>query len=578
MIAVARFNPAIAQTPEWHSIDSVMNLFTQEKCFNGDMLVTIDRKPFYEKAVGYRDDRTKEELQHNSIFNIGSISKPVTSVAILQLQENKLLNINDRVAKYIPDFPYDSICIKHLLSHTSGLTTNLDFLDDADLNKHLCSDGIIPMLIKYKVELLFSPGSDWGYSNIGYDIVAVIVEHVSGQKFPDYLMTHIFTPASMTRTFLPADRNVKNWLPTNVSEKDLLVAHMFDNITSCSVVNIGSAKSISHYDHHMLGSGNVYSCVYDLEKFDFALRNHILLTKESQELAYTPFVLNNGDTAKDMNAPIPSYYGLGWFISIDTSGGRIIWHKGRSFGSRSVYLRNPGKKQTVIFTDNFDYAACDLKGIACLKIINHQPYRNPVLMSLAQKFGCLIISNGFDFALTEFKRLKATERHNYYISEDEMIGVGNQLAADNKIDDALKTLNYCKELYPESFSLFLSFGDLFLKINRPDDAVESYKQAVTFFSTDSVVRESLLNSIGYQFSVSNRLNDAELVLKLNTVLFPNSGNTYDSYASVLEQNNKIDLAILNEEKAVAIATETKDSLLPTFKENLERLIAKKAGR
>jgi hypothetical protein len=163
-------------------------------------------------------------------------------------------------------------------------------------------------------------------------------------------------------------------------------------------------------------------------------------------------VLINGDTAKDMRAPIPSYYGMGWFISIDTSWGRIIWHKGRSFGSRSVYLRNPSKKQTVTFTDNFDYTACDLKGIACLKIINHQPYRNPILMSLARKFGCLIYSNGFDYALTEFKRLKATERQNYYIAEDEMIDVGNKLAEDNKINDALLVLSFCNELYPKSVS------------------------------------------------------------------------------------------------------------------------------
>jgi CubicO group peptidase (beta-lactamase class C family) len=577
-VAVSTAKPIAAQTREWQSIDSVMTLFIEAKCFNGDMLVTIDRKPFYERAVGFQDDRTKEELRHNSIFNIGSVSKPITSVAILQLQEKKLLNIEDKVSKYIPDFPYDNICIEHLLSHTSGLPTDLDFLEDADLQKHLCSDSVVPMLLKYKVELLFSPGSAWGYSNIGYDVLAVIVERVSKQKFPDYLSAHIFRPAGMTRTFLPADRNVNSWLPKNVLQKDLLTPHMFDNLTSCTVTNADSVTSVPHYDHHMVGSGNVYSCVYDLEKFDFALRSHLLLTEASQKLACTPFMLNDGDTAKDMNAPIPSYYGLGWFISIDTSAGKIIWHKGRSYGSRSVYLRNPSRKQTVTFTDNFDYAACDLKGIACLRIINHQPYRNPVLMSLAQKFGCLIISNGFDFAVTEFERLRTTERKNYYITEDEMIGVGNQLAADNRTDDALKTLSYCKELYPESFAPYLSLGDLYLKINRPGDAVESYKHAVALFSTDSVEQEALLNSIGYYFSLDGRLNDAELVLQLNTQLFPNSGNVYDSYATVLEQNNKLDLAIINEEKAVDIATKNKDVLLPTFAENLERLRSKKKSR
>lgn len=578
LIAVLTTSATNGQTKERKSIDSIMNLFNKENCFNGDMLVTIDRKPFYEKAVGYQDDRTKEKLRHNSIFNIGSISKPFTSVAVLQLQEKKLLNIDDRVKKYIPDFPYDSICIKHLLSHTSGLTTDLDFLEDIDLNKHLSNDSLVNLLIKYKVQLVFAPGSDWAYSNIGYDLLTVIVERVSKQKFSDYATEHIFIPASMKRTFIPADKIVNKWLPKKVSSKDLLAGHMFDNITSCNVVNIDSVKSYPHYDHHFVGSSNIYSCVYDLEKFDAALRNNIILAKSSQELAYTPFVLSNGDSAKDMHAPIPSYYGLGWFISIDKSWGRIIWHKGRSFGSRSVYLRNPSKQQTVTFTDNFDYAACDLKGIACLKIINHQPYRNPILMSLAQKFGCLIYSKGLDYALKEFKRLKTTERQNYYISEDEMIDVGNKLELDNKTSDALLVLNFCKELYPKSASPYITLGDILLKTNKPDDAIENYKQAVTFFSTDEVEKESLINNIGYQFLVSNRLIDAEIVLKLNTLLFPNSCNTYDSYASVLEKNNKIDLAILNEEKAVSIATENKDKLLPTLEQNLKALKTKKPNR
>jgi CubicO group peptidase (beta-lactamase class C family) len=398
-------NIVIAQTQETNSIDSLINLFIKNNCFNGDMLITVDDKTFYERAVGYRDNQTKEKLKHNSIFNIGSISKPFTSVAILQLQEKNLLNINDRVKKYIPEFPFDSISIKHLLSHTSGITTDIDFLEDIDLNKHLSNDSIVNLLIKYKVQLLFAPGSDWGYSNIGYAILAVIVDRVSKQKFSDYALEHIFIPASMKRTFIPADKIVEKWLPKNVSSKDLLEGHMYDNITSCNVVNIDSVKSYQHYDHYFIGSGNIYSCVYDLEKFDSALRNNILLTNASQELAYTPFVLTNGDTAKDMRAPIKSYYGLGWFISIDKSWGKIIWHKGRSFGSRSVYLRNPSKKQTVTFTDNFDYYACDLKGIACLKTINNQPYRNPILMSLVQKFGCGIYSKGFENALIDWTSL-----------------------------------------------------------------------------------------------------------------------------------------------------------------------------
>jgi CubicO group peptidase (beta-lactamase class C family) len=574
-MAIFNIGLVIAQEQETKSIDSLMNLFIKNNCFNGDMLITIDNKPFYERAVGYRNNQTKETLLHNSIFNIGSISKPFTSVAILQLQEKSLLNIDDNVKKYIPDFPYDNILIKHLLSHTAGLKGSFYQIDEVDLSQNITNDSIVSLLIRYKPELIFAPGSDWGYSNLGYDLLAVIVERVSKMKFSDYVEKHIFIPAGMNRTFIPDSKKVNNWLPKKVLEKDLLVPHMFENIGSCDVIAVDSIEVFNSRNEYFIGSSNAYSTVTDLAKFDMALRNHKILSNQLQELAYTPFILTNGDTAKDMHAPIPSYYGLGWFISIDQSWGRIIWHKGRSLGSRSVYLRNPDKKQTVTFTDNYDYAACDLKGIACLKVINHQPYRNPILMSLVQKFGCGIYTKGFENALVDFRKMKDSSRQNYYISEEEMIELGNKLADDNKINDGLSVLNFCKELYPNSSDIFYSYADLLSRNNDPSQAIENYRLAVTLYSTDETERESLLNSIGYQFLMTNRIDHAELVLKLNTELFPNSCNAYDSYAWALEKNNKLDLAIFNEEKAVAIATETNSPLLETLKENLKNLKSKK---
>ncbi len=571
LMTIFKMNSVIAQIPEITLLDSLLTLYAKNACFNGDILVTVNHKPFYERAVGYRNHQTKEKLVHNSIFNIGSISKPFTSVAILQLQEKKLLSIDDKVNKYIPEFPYENICIKHLLSHTSGLTAILDQIDGIDLSNSITNDSIISLLIKYNIQPLFSPGSKWEYSNLGYEVLAVIVERVAKMKFATYMQQNIFTPAGMKRTFIPETKNVKEWLPKNISEKELLVPHMFESIASCEVTKIDSIKS----NFFFVGSSNVYSTVYDLEKFDVALRNKIILSNTSQDLAYTPFVLTNGDTAKDMRAPIPSYYGLGWLISIDKSCGNILWHKGRSLGSRSIYLRNPDKKQTVIVTDNYDYAACDLKGIACFRILNHQKYRNPLRMSLVQKFGCEIYSKGFNAALADFKKLKETERQNYYISEEEMVTLGDKLVNDARTEDAISVLNFCKELFPKSSVVFASCGNILLKNNNPKEAIENYKQAVTLYSTNESEKESLLNDIGYQFLIENRLDNAELVLKLNIELFPKSCNTYDSYASALEKNNKIELAILNEEKAVAMATEQNDKLLEILKENLEHLKSKK---
>ena len=218
------------------------------------------------------DNEFKEELKPNSLFNIASVSKPFTSVAILQLQDKKLLNINDRVKKHIPLFPYDNVCIKHLLSHTSGLIPNIDFLDEIDQQIKISNDSIINLLIKYNVKLEFEPGADWSYSNLGYDILAIIVEQVTKMKFDIYMEKYIFRPAGMSRTFVPRTAKVTNWLPKNLTEKDLALPHNFEDYTSCNLRNI--YPNVINSKAYFYGAGDLYSTVSDLSKFDTALTNN----------------------------------------------------------------------------------------------------------------------------------------------------------------------------------------------------------------------------------------------------------------------------------------------------------------
>ena len=79
--------------PEKQSIDSLMQIFQEKQCFNGELLVAVDGNPFYQNQTGYRNLRTKERILPNAVFNLGSISKPFTSVAVLRLQEKGLLNL-----------------------------------------------------------------------------------------------------------------------------------------------------------------------------------------------------------------------------------------------------------------------------------------------------------------------------------------------------------------------------------------------------------------------------------------------------------------------------------------------------
>ncbi|WP_343633873.1 serine hydrolase [Fluviicola sp.] len=550
-------------------------MFSEKKCFNGDLLVAVNGQPVFERSEGFRDNTTKEIVQHNSIFNLGSVSKPFTALAILQLHQQGKLNIEDQVLKYIPEFPYPDIKIKHLLSHTSGLKQSLNQIEEVDLSIPVNNDSLVAIFERYKPTLFAEPGAEWIYSNVGYELLAVIVERVSLMRFAVYMDKYVFKPAGMKRTFIPSSQKITHWLPKGVQEQDLLVPHELKNSASCEASPVDSVNFVQQRKDFLVGSENVYSCVGDLSRFDCALRQNKLLSKELQELAYTPFILTSGDTAKDLGAPIPSYYGMGWFISISRNNGRVIWHKGRSYGSRSVFLRNPERKQVVAMTDNFDFPAVDLKGISLLRTINKEPYRNPVLMSLVQKLGCEIYSQGIECALVEFDHRKEKERADYYISEEEMILLSEYLVREKKMNEAKQVLNHSLQVFPRSPAIFSEYAKILLSEQSQEQATEYFKKAVSLNGESEEEKESLLNGVGYYYLGMNDYNAAEFVLKLNTELFSESGNVFDSYAYVLDQNNKINEAIEMEEKAVMLAAEKNDALLETFRENLKNLRAKK---
>ena len=360
----------------------------------------------------------------------------------------------------------------------------------------------------------------------------------------------------------------KTTLPKKLKESDLALPHNYEDISACNVRNIYALTCNSKQYYY--GSSHVYTTVYDLEKFNKALACNIILSKESQALAYTPFKLNDGSFAIHDLAPIESYYGLGWEISMDTTYGKIIWHKGSSGGTRAVFLRNIDKNQTVTFLDNNDNWNTDLKAVACLKIINHLPYKNPLKKSLVQKFACEHTSIGFEEASKEFMRLKEMESQNYFISIDELNELASLLVSKDKLKDALSVSQLCNELFPNDWTTLLLLGDLFLKNNQEGEALIYYKQAVSFFSNIEEEQISLLGAIGSQFIEASRLNDAELVLKLNTEIFTNDCNSYDNYAFILDKNNKLELAISVQEKAVALAIEQNHKLLKPLQENLEK--------
>ena len=154
-----------------------------------------------EKAYGLANKDTNTPNKIDTKFNIGSMNKMFTGVAIAQLAERGKLSFNDTVGKLLPDYPNKEVAkvtVHQLLTHTSGMGSyhNEAYFSNLDKMKTVGD----PLRLFVNDRLAFEPGTRWQYSNSGYVVLGLIIEKVSGQDYFDYVKQHIFKPAGMVNT------------------------------------------------------------------------------------------------------------------------------------------------------------------------------------------------------------------------------------------------------------------------------------------------------------------------------------------------------------------------------------------
>ncbi len=181
-------------------VDNYMQAELKVKEYNGAVLIVKKGKPIYQKAFGLADREWNILNTVNTKFRIGSITKQFTAACILQLAERGKLNLDDKLSKYIKDYPKgDSVTIHMLLNHTSGIKNYTDI--GAFWPKAILPLSLDSMMAIFKNEPYdFSPGTQWNYSNSGYFLLGVIVEKVSGKMFSDYLLENVIQKAGLNNT------------------------------------------------------------------------------------------------------------------------------------------------------------------------------------------------------------------------------------------------------------------------------------------------------------------------------------------------------------------------------------------
>jgi CubicO group peptidase (beta-lactamase class C family) len=318
------YNPA--KGDKWIA-DFVYNLH-KKYGFNGNMLVAKDGKILYEKAIGWADYLHRDSLKINSEFELASVTKTFTSTAIMQLVEKGKLSLTDDVKKFYPNFPYEGINIKLLLTHRSGMMNYVYFTDGIwkDKKKPMSNQDVMNLIAEYKPNKYAKPDTRFHYNNSNFMVLAAIIEKVTGKTYADYMMENVFKPAGMKHTHVYST-TVYPKIPVDV------VGH--DRTWRYSVVQ--------NFLDGPVGDKGIYSTIHDLVLFDKSLKNGRLLKKPSLDSAY-----------KGHNKAINGHfnYGYGWRIFDGEDGRKVVYHTGWWHGFRHIYVRDVQKNIVIIFLGN----------------------------------------------------------------------------------------------------------------------------------------------------------------------------------------------------------------------------------
>lgn len=323
-------------------IDSVVNNLFKSERFNGNILVAEKGNVLYNKSFGIANESTKELLNESSIFELASVSKQFTAMAIVILKEKGKLSYEDKISTFLPQLSnYKNVTIKHLLNHTGGLPDYMDLMDSLfDKRKIATNKDIVDLFSKHNPKILFEPNTKWEYSNTGYAFLASIIEKVSGLSYGDYLQKAIFKPLEMNNTFVYTRR----FAPKKISN------YAFGYIYSDSLKKyilpdeLEETKMVIWLDG-IVGDGTVNSTVNDLLKWDRALYTEKLVSSESKKEIFSAVELNN-KSKRD--------YGFGWALSDDETYGKIVNHSGGWPGYKTFIERHIDNDKTIIVLQNHE--------------------------------------------------------------------------------------------------------------------------------------------------------------------------------------------------------------------------------
>ena len=295
------------------------------------VLVMKGDEVVFEKCYGLADMETGAEISPETSFNIASVSKQFTSVAVLQLCEQGKVSLEDNVNRYFPEFTdgiWKDIKVKHLLNHSSGIP---DARRGYSLEERIFGDDDRAVEYLPKLDFLhFEPGTQYEYVNPTFVLAGRLVERVTGQEFTSYVHDNIFAPAGMDRTCY-FDPDTQDAIP-NMSH-----GYIKDDDGVWKEYDYGEETFFATKP-----DGGIYTSIREFAKWEIAQREGKVLKAQTLADAQSPHTLITGSTFSDYQNRENTWYGYGWFIEPETADcEKVIYHTGDNGGYKIMAARYP---------------------------------------------------------------------------------------------------------------------------------------------------------------------------------------------------------------------------------------------
>ena len=440
--------------------------------FSGTVLVEINGSKVISKGYGFSNKAKLIENEPTTVFSIGSLTKQFTATAILKLEMQGKLSTDDKITKFFDDVPTDksNITIHDLLRHQSGLQSVVG----RDYDK-ISTVEFLDTVMKSK--LRFEVGKKYSYSNIGYSLLGMIIEKVSGKTYEIYLYENLWKPAQMEMTGYSRPAFDKNKIAIGYYKDDKEWGKPTDKEWE---------KTAPYW--HLLGNGGILSTTEDMYNWHKALMGKQVLSKEAKKKLYHPLI------RKEEN--YNSIYAYGWDVSQTNRKTNRVWHNGTNNIFYADFMRYIDEGVTLIMLSNKSHQTnFDQLNFELSKMIFEKNY-NPIIpiadnetnQKYSQNIIEIILSKGIEAGKESYKKRPT----NTNILEYILNAKGYDSLSQKNYDKAIDFFIMNTFAFPKSANAFDSLGEAYMNKGDKTLAIKNYEKSLELNPNNGNAKDMLL--------------------------------------------------------------------------------------